>query len=152
MTNYIKYIREYVGTKPIVMVGGGVVIINDRDEILMTLRADNNSWCFPGGYFEMGEDIENTAKRELFEETGLVANELILFDVFSGKDLYYKYPNGDEVYILDVVYICKDFTGEIKPQLSEVKDIQFFAIDNLPDNISPPTKPSLKALIERWTL
>ena len=48
------------------------------------------------------------SKRELFEETGLIAHDLELFGVFSGKDLHYIYPNGDEVLSQDY-----DFTAEV---------------------------------------
>ena len=148
MSNYIKYIREYVGSKPIVMVGGTVIVINEQEEILMTLRVDNNTWCFPGGAFEMGETTEETAKRELYEETGLIANELKLFGVFSGEKLHYTYPNGDEVYIVDVLYTCRDYSGELKVQESEVEDIKFFSIDSLPENINSPTKASLDEYVK----
>lgn len=58
--------------------------------------------------------------------------------------MQYIYPNGDEVSNIDIVYICKDFSGELKKQESEVEELKFFDIKNLPEDISPPTKPALK--------
>lgn len=89
--------------------------------------------------------------RELFEETGLVADEIHLFSVFSGEDVHYVYPNGDEVYNVDIVFICTKYHGELKPDGSEVKDLSFFPIENLPNNISPPVMLPIKKYIETRT-
>ena len=51
---------------------------------------------------------------------------------------------------VDIVYICRDWTGEIKPDLSEVGELRFFAPDKLPNNISPPVIKPLKAYIEKF--
>ena len=42
---------------------------------------------YPGGSVNINEVVEEAAKRELLEETGIVANALELFGVFSGKEL-----------------------------------------------------------------
>ena len=59
------------------------------------------------------------------------------------KELYYIYPHGDEVSNVDVVFLCKSYTGEAKADMIESDAVGFFAIDNLPDNISPPCIPAL---------
>ena len=138
MTEYIKWLRSYVGNKPLIQCGTGVIIENDKGEILLIKRTDNKCWGYPGGSVELGERVEDTAKREVFEETGLVAENLSLFSVFSGEEIHYVYPNGDEVYNIDIVYICKKYSGVPTPDGVESEDIQFFSIDNLPENISPP--------------
>ena len=53
---------------------------------------------------------EETAKRELFEETNLQVGEMKFFGIFSGKELYYRYPSGDEVYNVSIVYITHNIT------------------------------------------
>ena len=47
------------------------VVTNDRGEILMQRRVDNNFWALPGGTMDFGETIVQTAEREVREETGL---------------------------------------------------------------------------------
>jgi 8-oxo-dGTP pyrophosphatase MutT (NUDIX family) len=74
------------------MVGASVILLDSSNRLLLQLRTDNNSWGLPGGSLEMGETLEEVAKRELYEETGLLANNLELFNLFSGKEFYYKYP------------------------------------------------------------
>ena len=87
--------------------------------------------------------VEDAARRELFEETGLIAGEMELFGVFSGKNTHHVYPNGDEVSNVDIVYLCKAYSGTLKCQEEEVEELRFFPADALPENISPPIRPAL---------
>nr|WP_280525574.1 NUDIX domain-containing protein [Neobacillus mesonae] len=64
--------------------------------------------CFRiGGAMELRESLEQTAKRELFEETGLKVKNFRFVDIFSGKDLYFKYPNNDEVYNIICIFLAE---------------------------------------------
>jgi len=145
---YLKNLRKLVGNLPILVCGASVIVVNGNGEILLQLRKDNNCWGYPGGSVDINEIVEEAAKRELLEETGIVANSLKLFDVFSGKDLYYIYPHGDEISNIDIVYICTDYSGEAKADFIESVDVKFFPLNNLPDNISPPCIPALNKYIE----
>ncbi|WP_245602107.1 NUDIX domain-containing protein [Peribacillus kribbensis] len=53
---------------------------------------------------EIGESLEQTGERELFEETGVKAKRFKFNDVLSGSEVYYKYPNVDEVYSVICVF------------------------------------------------
>ena len=147
MTEYIKNMRKHIGHERLMIVGASV-IIHKNGKLLLQKRKDNGCWCYHGGCVELGEAVEDAAKRELFEETGLVANSLELLGVFSGKEFFYTYPNGDMVSIVDIPYLCEDFTGEIINQTNETDDLQWFEINNLPDNISPPVVTVIKKCID----
>lgn len=144
---YIKELRNMVGSRPLIMVGACVILINNKNELLLQLRKDNRCWGLSGGSMEIGETLEQVAKRELFEETGLTANSLTLLEVFSGQDFYYQYPHGDEVYNVVAAYICKDYKGIIKAEENEVVDLKFFHINSIPSNISPPDLPIIREYI-----
>jgi 8-oxo-dGTP pyrophosphatase MutT (NUDIX family) len=144
MNEYLKNLRKLAGHIPILVCGASVIVVNEKGEILLQLRRDNNHWGYAGGMVDINEAVEDAAKRELYEETGITANSLTLFGVFSGRELYFVYPNGDEISIVDIVYICKDYSGEAKADGVESADVKFFAVDGLPDNISPPCLPALK--------
>ncbi len=148
MTEYMKVLRAHVGHSPIIQCGASVIVEDENGRILLGLRTDNECWSYPGGSVELGESVEETAARELFEEMGLIAEELELFGVFSGEGLHYVYPNGDEVHNIDIVFVCKKYRGELKADPVEMKTLNFFAIDNMPENISPPIKKSLLSYIE----
>ena len=129
--NYIQYLRQYVGTKPIIAVGAAVIVMNENEEILLQLRADTDDWGIPGGAMEMGDSFEETAKKELFEETGLYASEMRLVALASGSEMYYQYPHGDEVYNATAVYRALNIMGELRHN-EESKDLQYFSIYDLP--------------------
>ena len=122
---------------------GASIIIHSEHKVLLQKRTDNNCWGYHGGAIEVGEIVEDAAKRELFEETGLIANNIELYGVFSGPEQYHVYPDGNEVHIIDIVYLCDDFSGEIKKQLSEVSELKWFDFNDLPRELSPPIKPIL---------
>ena len=147
---YIMDLRKMVGSRPLIMAGACVIIVNSGDELLLQLRQDNLCWGLAGGSLELGETLEQVARRELLEETGLVAPELTLFNVYSGHDFYYQYPHGDEVYNVVAVYICKDYSGDLIKDEDEVKELKFFPIADIPSNISPPDLPIITDYIHKY--
>ena len=68
----------------------------------------------------------------------MVARQLTLFNVFSGAEFYYQYPNGDQVYNVITTYVCTNYRGTLKVDNEEVKALKFFSIEALPENINPP--------------
>ena len=149
MSNYIMDLRKIVGHRTLIQCGAGVIIINNAGEILLGRRADNHLWGYFGGSVEIDEKVENCAKRELLEETGLIADELSFFTVNSGADVHYTYPNGDEVSNIEIVYLCNHFHGEMKAQKEEFEELKFFKPSEIDiDMISPPLRPSIKKYLE----
>ena len=145
MSNYILDLRKVVGHRPLIQVGAGIIVEDEQGRVLLQLRSDNHCWSYCGGSMEIDEQAEETARRELLEETGLVAESLELFGVFSGPDYHYVYPNGDEVSNVDIVFLCRNFSGQLKCQPGEVDDLRFFAPDEIPENLSPPiVKPLMQ--------
>jgi 8-oxo-dGTP pyrophosphatase MutT (NUDIX family) len=128
---------------------GASVIIYRDNKVLLQQRKDNKCWGYVGGYIEMGEIVEEAAKREMYEESGLTALSLDLFGVFSGPELYHVYPDGNKVHIIDIVFICNEFVGNLKPQESEVLKLQWFDFDKVPENLSNPIKPALHKFLEK---
>ena len=56
-------------TKP--LASSGAVVVGPEGRILLLRRADEDTWCLPKGTVEPGESLEETALREVHEETGL---------------------------------------------------------------------------------
>jgi ADP-ribose pyrophosphatase YjhB (NUDIX family) len=145
---YIFDIRKKWGHDPIILTGAGVILVNSRNEILLGKRADNGYWAYPAGSMELGESFEECARRETQEESGLLCGRLELLMLRSGKDTYYEYPNQDKVYFAGAVYICFEYSGEMKVQEEEVIEQAFFPLDALPDNLSPGTAEVIERVRE----
>ncbi|MBQ9748591.1 MAG: NUDIX hydrolase [Clostridia bacterium] len=148
MSSYIMDLRKIVGHRPLLQVGASVIVEDEQGRILLQLRSDNHLWGYAGGSVELDEVVEDAAKRELREETGLIAESLTLFGIFSGKDTHYIYPNGDEVSNIDIVFLCKQYSGTLTCQEGEVERLQFFHYDDLPKNIFAPLRRPLSKWIE----
>ena len=145
---YIMDLRKKVGHDELIGVGGGIFIVKEG-RVLLQRRADNGLWSMHSGAMEIGETLEENARRELFEETGLRAGELELLGIFSGEDMRHTYPNGDKVCIVQVMYIAREYEGEIKLQKEELSELRWFDIGALPDDINPPDNQAFRAL-EKW--
>ena len=147
--SYILDMRSIIGNRPLLLVGTSVIAVKDG-EILLQKRADNGLWGYPGGYLELGETPEESAKREFLEETGLIAKEIQLYEVFAGENRHYTYPNGHEVYVTDIVYTCYDFHESGYSHDDEVLEVKWFPANSLPDNIAPNIKDIIEKFVKEY--
>lgn len=131
---YIRELRKLVGHRPLILPGAVVLIFNDEGQLLLQHRSDGG-WGLPGGLMELGESLEETARREVKEETGLDIGRLKLEGVFSGEEYYLKVANGDELYSVTTVYSTQDYMGELVSDELESIDLQFFNLHQLPESL-----------------
>lgn len=54
----------------------------------------------------------------------------------------------DEVSNIDIVYICRNYSGTLGKQENEVEELKFFALNEIPKKISPPIQKPLNQWIE----
>ena len=146
MSEYIRDLRELVGHRPLLQAGASVLVEDAQGRLLLQRRADCHLWGYHGGSVELDEVVEEAARRELFEETGLRAESMELFGLFSGPELHFVYPNGDEVSNIDHVFLCRAYSGTLRPQPGEVEELRFFAWDELPaeEEIASMNLPALR--------
>ena len=108
----------------------GAIIVKD-DQVLLVKRAHPPRigwWCFPAGFMEWNEHPEQTALREVHEETGLEIRLTSFFEVYSGDDD----PRTNAILLL---YLADIIGGELQAS-DDAEEVAFFPLDNLPDTIA----------------
>ena len=60
-----------------------VIITKSQNKYVFCKHKDRDTWEIPGGHREQGENIMDTAKRELYEETGALEFDIELVCVYS---------------------------------------------------------------------
>lgn len=108
----------------------GAMIV-EAGRILMVQRSidpGRNDWCIPAGFMEWTEHPQQTAVREIKEETGLDIRICSIFDIFMGMDD----PRTHAVLIL---YLAEAIGGTLKPG-DDAREVKYFSFDNLPSNIA----------------
>lgn len=130
--DYVLELRKLVGHRPLLIVGVCIAVLNEQDEILFIERTDNDLFGFPAGSLELGETVEEGAKREIYEETGLTAGKLEFVEVYSGKEQTYTYPNGDECFFVTLLYVCRDYKGELVQTTNETRAAKFYPANSIP--------------------
>lgn len=147
---YIEDLRAEVGHRPLILTGSLVLGLNEKEQILLQKRRwPNGFWGIPGGLMELGETTEQTAQRELFEETGLTVNKLDLFGVYT-KTAMTHLDNGDVYMGVSVVYSTHDFSGEMKIDPEESYDFAWFDFGQLPADIADFSRKILADAAEKF--
>lgn len=144
---YIEDMRALIGHELLITASVAVLVVDGR-RVLLQRRRDNGLWAMHGGMLEIGEAFEDAARRELYEETGLTAGRLELCGLASGPDRIYTYPNGDKVYAVGAVYLCREYSGKLRAQPEEVAHLEWFDADALPE-LSPPEARQILQLARR---
>lgn len=145
MNDYIKTLRALVGHETILTVGCGAIIEDNSGRILLQRRTDYDVWGIPGGLLELGETFEDTVKREVFEETNLTISNVKLFGIYSGKNGFAQYANGDKVFSVQIIFHVTDYIGNLQTN-NESKELCFLNKDEIPKNVNPHQAP----FIEDW--
>lgn len=107
----------------------GAFVICDN-KILLVKHQNGGHWSFPKGHVEKNETKIETAKREVYEETG------ILIDIVSDEEFINTYKVSDEIE-KDVIYFeAIKIGGEIKKQEEEILNIEWIEFDKVIDKLT----------------
>ncbi len=122
--------------KPIV--GASVLVRNDEGEVLLVKRLrepGKNLWAFPGGKVEPGETVEETAVREIKEETNISTK---LDKLIGAYDII-----GEDYHYVTICYLGESKNSNIVSS-SEVGESKWFPVEKLGEiRLSSTTKSAL---------
>ena len=146
---YVEELRALIGHRPIILAGAVVFVIDRDGKILLQQRKHPAGyWAVPGGIMELGESVEDTARRELYEETRLQAGTLQLINVYSGPQYFSVAPNGDRFYTVTTAFYTTEITGDLVVDPLESLDFRFFRPDALPENIVETHRQMLRDFLD----
>ena len=122
-------------------VGVGVVFLRDNRVFLAKRHGSHGeaTWASAGGHLELGESLEECARREALEELGLVVGDLRFLCVSN-------------IIAYDRHYLDIEFLGDIgdeEPVLTEVDaftEFGWFPLDNLPQPLFLPMQYALDSV------
>ncbi len=121
---------------------GGVVYRELNGTTEVALIRVGHRWCLPKGQVEKGEELQETALREVKEETGLdgevVAKIGVISYWFTGKDK----KNTDSVKVFKRVYfyLIHYLGGDVSIHDQEVEEVCWSPISEAVERLSYPTE------------
>jgi 8-oxo-dGTP diphosphatase len=147
---YVSGLRALVGHDLLLLPGTSAVVRDDGGRILLLRRGDNGQWELPAGMIEPGEQPAEAILREIFEETGVVAEIERVGGVATHRTVY---ANGDHCEYLVVWFRCRPVGGEARPDGDESVEVGWFAPDRLPpvgDGVHLRIASTASATGEAW--
>ena len=91
--------RIDIGVKALIFKEGKFLVMHNKG-------IEENLWELPGGRMEFGETAEETLKREMIEETGLVVKPIKLLDTWN--------LIREDYQITGIIYLCEFEEGEVR--------------------------------------
>lgn len=108
-----------------------VIVAKHKGKWMYVRHKDRKTWEIPGGHREVNEEINDTASRELFEETGATKFSLTpvcIYSVERNKDVNYTESFGQLFYSeIEVLDNLPD---------SEISEIKLY--DSIPNDLTYP--------------
>ena len=122
-----------------------VIISKSNSKWVFCKHRDRDTYEVPGGHIEAGELIEDTARRELKEETGALEFSITPICVYSVTGKNRVNDTGEETYGMLYFADITEFEEELHSEMEKV-----VLLDELPDEWTYPLiQPLLIAEYER---
>lgn len=120
----------------------GCVVWNDGKILL--IKNVKGHWDLPKGHVEGEETEEETAIRELKEETNIDV------EIISEDKLQIEYSPEEGVWKKVIYFAAREIGGEIRPQEEEVEKVGWFSAEEALETLTfEDTKKVLQQMIEK---
>ncbi len=116
-----------------------IVLVTRPGEVLLTRKPEwaPNRYSLVAGFQEFGESLEETAVREIAEETGIVVDNVR----YVGSQCW---PFPSQVM---VGFVADYVAGEVKVDTTELADARWFPLDDLPS--LPPRRSIARYILDK---
>ncbi|WP_236793888.1 NUDIX hydrolase [Amycolatopsis sp. GM8] len=111
--------------------------LNERGELLMIRRTDNDLYALPGGGLELGETLSEALVREVQEETGVTVKVIELIGAYSNPRHVIAYDDGEVRQEFSLCFRAQPVSGDLRTS-SESKEVHWVPRDAIADlNVHP---------------
>jgi 8-oxo-dGTP pyrophosphatase MutT (NUDIX family) len=131
ISEYVRQLRGAIGNRLLLMPSVSVLVLDDRERLLLVRHADSGLWGLVGGAIEVDERPDEAAVRETQEETGLDVELTHLVTALAGPGFRVTYQNGDETAYVTIVYEARVTGGVLRADGEEVLELGWFARSRL---------------------
>lgn len=116
--------------------GVRALVLDTKARIALVRHTYADHWYLPGGGVKRGESTTAGIARELTEELGLIE-----FAIEQVQGVYHSRREFKDDHV--VVYVVRVETSAAEAitavDASEIEEVRWFALDSLPDGVSPAT-------------
>ena len=145
--SYLGQIRKLVGDRKVIITAARAVVRDREGRVLFIRRRDNRKWAMPAGSQELDESITDCLRREVKEESGLDVISATPMAIYSSRSIVTAY--GDAYHVFQVQFLVDEWSGELVAETDETVDARFFALDEVPVDLSDLYEEVLEDL-RRW--
>jgi len=100
------------------------IVRNDKGELLLVHKVDNDLWALPGGGMDVGESISEAVVREVKEETGLDVEVTGIVGIYTDPKHVMAYDDGEVRQQCSVCFRTRLLGGELRTS-EETKEVKF---------------------------
>ena len=144
--SYLGQLRKLIGKQKAFVITARAIIQDSVGRVLFVCRKDNGNWVMPAGSMELGESIMDCVRREVREECGLEVISAVPIAVYSEPRFSFVTVYGDPYQPLSIVFLVKEWRGQLQSATDETLDARFFSLDELPPNLPAVYHETLKDL------
>lgn len=111
--------------------GVRIIIFDQNNNILLVKHTYLPGWMLPGGGVQYSEQFDQTARREVWEETGIKLKQVDLFGVYK----FNEEGKRDHIFVFSAP--INKFPIQFQHDKLEIDSIKTFSLKKLPKDISP---------------
>jgi ADP-ribose pyrophosphatase YjhB (NUDIX family) len=127
-----------------IVVAVTVFVRDERDQVLLIQRSDNDLWALPGGAQDVGEYVAQTAVRETKEETGIDIEVTGLVGIYSDPNHVVEYSDGEVRQQFSICFRARSLGGRPTPS-DESTQVRWTTPEDWP---ALPIHPSMRLRID----
>jgi ADP-ribose pyrophosphatase YjhB (NUDIX family) len=101
------------------------IVPNERGELLLVHKTDNDLWALPGGGMDVGESMADTVVREVKEETGIDVEVTGVVGIYTNPNHVMAYDDGEVRQEFSVCFHAQVVGGTAREDGEETKEVRW---------------------------